>query len=369
MFSFLKSKSSRFLGVDIGTAGIKVVELESEEDKPRLRNYASVEIKNYVEVSDNSSKFGNIKMSDTRVANDLAKIIEKAKIATKKTIMSVPTSSAFYSVISLPYIKNSEMFNAVQFEAQKYIPVPLNEVVFDWNVIKEENQELDKSGIESTRRGKKVKILLVAVPVDVTKKYTNIAKLLDLDLIALETESFSLARSLAINNNGSFMIIDIGSKTTNITVVENDYVMLSHSMYSAGSEEITRAISYGFDINYSRAEKLKKDLGLNPSDSNKKVFEIIAPIINIVISEIKRIKEIYYNNNRKEIKKIVITGGSASLPGLIDYLSKELNMAVEIGNPWKSIVYNGVLEKKLKEKSHYFSIAVGLALKGFEKQI
>ena len=67
------------------------------------------------------------------------------------------------------------------------------------------------------------------------------------------------------------------------------------------------------------------------------------------------------------VKRIIVTGGTANLPGLVKYFSKELSISVEIGNPWKSVTYNKVLSGKLKKMSSDFSVAVGLALRGFEK--
>jgi len=367
MFNFFRKKPSSFLGIDIGTTSIKVVQLGMEDKNVKLENYAFLEDKDYLEVLGNINGSSNLKISDTQVIDDLTKIKKEAKITCVDTIMSIPVSSAFSSIISLPNMPEDEISRAINFEARQYIPIPINEVVFDWSVINKGDEEKSDGNFKSSDARKKIKILLVAIPKEITEKYTTIASALGLKLIALETESFSLARSLITDEKGVFTIVDIGNKMTNVTVIEDGYVLASHSAFGTGGKEITRAISYGFNVDFKRAEELKKDIGLDFSGSRKKVSEIILPTVNIIISEIKKMNEMYLRQNRRAIKKVIVTGGSANLRGLIKYFSNELNMSVKVGDPWKNIVYDKMLAGKLKEMSSDFSVAVGLALRGFEK--
>lgn len=359
-----KRKPYSFLGIDIGTTGIRMVQLRINNKEIELENYAYTETKEYMEILSNGRKTADVKMSDTEILNDLLKIIAEAKITARKTAISIPISSAFSSVMTLPDIPENEINEAVNYEARQQIPLPINEVIFGWSIINKEEKESDNQNQEQT---KKVNILLVAIPKEVTEQYTNIIKKTNLKLVALETESFSLARSLTKDNKGPSMIIDIGNKTTSIIIVENGSVSESHSIPGAGGEEITRMISHGFNIDFNRAEALKRDVGLTFNGPKKRVSEIALPIVGIIISEIKKINDSYFNKNKTHIKKIIISGSSASLPGLIEYLSKKLNTEVEIANPWKNIIYDRALSKELKKISTSFSVAVGLALRGFEK--
>lgn len=365
MFNLFKKPPSSFLGVDIGTTGIRIVQLGLREKAIKLENYASIETKDYLEILGNSGNLNNIRMSDDKIAKDLGSIMEKAGITSKNIIMSIPISSAFSSVITLPDIPRDELAKAVQFEARQYVPISLNEVVFDWSVIGKETENNQHPG---SKRMNKIKALLVAIPKETTGKYVNIARLLNLNLSALETESFSLARSLVGKKEGIFTIVDIGNKTTSVTVVENGSVVGSHSILGAGGEEMTRIISHGFNVDYNRAEKLKIDNRFNENkDSQEKICEMILPIANIIISEIKKINEAYFRINKKKIQKVIFTGGAVSFSGLIKRFSKEIGLPTEIGNPWNNIAYDEVLGEKLEDNAPFFGIAVGLALRGFEK--
>lgn len=362
MFNFFRRKPSSFLGVDIGTTSIKVVQLGSDGKDIKLENYAFLEDKDYLKIGGSN----NLKILDAQIVKDLTEIKKEAKITSNNVIMSIPISSAFSSVISLPNMPEDEISKAINYQAMQYIPIPIDEVVFDWSVInaKDENGNYNKKKLKPQN---KIKVLLVAIPKEITEKYTTIASALNLKLIALETESFSLARSLVGDEKGAFTIVDIGNKMMNATVVENGYVLASHSAFGMGGKEITKAISYGFNVDFRRAEELKKSIGLNFSGPQKKVSEIILPTINIIISEVKKMNEAYAKNNKKTIKKIIVTGGTSNLPGLIKYFSDELNISIKDGNPWKNITYDKILSGKLEKMSSDFSVAVGLALRGFEK--
>ncbi|MEA2097472.1 MAG: type IV pilus assembly protein PilM [Patescibacteria group bacterium] len=366
MFNFLKKSSSSFLGIDIGTTGIRIVQLGMRDKNVILENYASIETKDYLEILGSGGNLSNIKMSDSKIVKDLESIIKKSGVVSKKVAMSVPISSAFSSIMVLPDISNGEISKAVNFEARQYIPIPIDEVVFDWSVIGKEVFD-DKKIANKVKQIKRIKVLLVAIPKETANKYMNIAKTLNLKLIALETESFSLARSL-VDKEGTFVVVDVGNRTTSVIIVENGFVIGSHAILGAGGEEITKVISHGFNIDFNRAENLKIDIGFGKNkESEKKVSEIMLPIINIIISEVKKINESYSRANKKNVKKVIMTGGTASLPGLVEHFSKKLSIPVEVGNPWKKITCNNSLKKTLNKKSPFFSVAIGLASRGFEK--
>ncbi|MFA6096494.1 MAG: type IV pilus assembly protein PilM [Candidatus Paceibacterota bacterium] len=365
MFDFLKKRSPNYLGIDIGTTGIRLVELAKNGSRQSLVNYGHLESEDYLSLGGsvgNKKLVDNTYLSHDRIVKDLREVIAAMAIDAKKVSMSIPISSAFSSVISLPSIGEDEIDKAVNFEARKYIPIPLEEVNFGWSLVSSGG---GVAGDKNAKRG--VKVLLVAIPKDITIKYSNITQSLNLELISLETESFPLARSLADGEKGVFTICDIGSKTTSITIVEDGVVLASHSVSNIGGLEITNILSHGFNIDPKRAEALKRDIGLKFSGADKKVSEIMMPIVSVISSDIKKINETYTRDYKKEIDKIILTGGSASLPGIVEFLKNDLKVGVEIGDPWKNISFDEKLKPKLAEIAPQFSIAVGLALRGFEK--
>ncbi|NIA11590.1 MAG: pilus assembly protein PilM [Nitrospiraceae bacterium] len=220
------------------------------------------------------------------------------------------------------------------------------------------------------KKSKKVQILLVAISKEIAKRYAQIAKLAGLKVTVLETESFSLARSLIKSENGrnpdSVIIADIGSRTTNIIVISNGLVMKNHSVDTSG-DEITRALSYGLGVDFDRAEFLKRNFGLECQGINgKKICEIAVPLADMIMEEIEKMMRYYSSKKGGQVKKIILTGGSANLKGLDNYFNKKLGLTVEKGNPWKGLSYPASLAPVLRGIAPSFSVAAGLAIAGFE---
>ena len=369
MLKFLNKNSGSFLGVDIGTMGVKVVQLGGEKGSLKLETYGLLETYGSFELLNSSLQVKNSKLLSNRVSDLLKRVISESKATAKQVAMSVPIFSTFSSLIELPDMPDNEVAAAVSFEARRYIPIPLNEVILGWNIVgRRINKEAgDLGGGDSS---KKIQILLVAISKEIAKRYAHIAELSGLKLTGLETESFSLARSLIgkedVQNSEAVIIVDIGSRTTNVIIADKGLVIKNHSVNTSG-DEITRAISYGLGVDFDRAESLKRNFGLNARDtSGKKVFEIIVPIVDMVLAEVEKTMDYYFRKRGRKIGKVILTGGSANLDGLGDYFSKKLELKALVGNPWRYLSYPRSLTPVLQEIAPTFSIAVGLAMKGVE---
>lgn len=380
MLSFLNKKSASFFGIDLGTTGIRVVQLAFENGRVTLKNYVSLEAEKRIN-PDGTVVKKNIQSLDKDTIESMKTILNKAEVADHKVAMSVPASSTFTSIISFPRMPKEQIENAVNYEARQYIPIPMEEVVFGWSIISNDrkkattkaNAKADpaKPGQRAEAVGyageDKTRVLLIAIPKETSQKYLQIANSFNLDLVALETESFSLARSLIGPREGAFLIIDVGYKMTGITIVDDGSVTESHSISSVGGEELTKIIAHSFGVNEERANVLKREIGLDVNSPDKKLAEIVMPILGIIISEIKKNQQNYLRTNGKKISGIVLTGGSSRMPGLSEYLSRELNLPVEIGNPFKMVSYDSRLEGKLEAIASSYAVAMGLALYNYEK--
>ena len=163
------------MGIDIGTMGIKIVQLGEEKDKLKLETYGLLETYDSFELLNNSLRIKNSASLNSRVSELLSEVIRKSGATAKQAAMSVPIFSTFSSLIELPDMSDSEIKSAIPFEARKYIPIPLDEVILGWNVIgRKDNQKL---GGLSGGKSKKVQILLVAISKEIAKRYTQSAKL------------------------------------------------------------------------------------------------------------------------------------------------------------------------------------------------
>jgi len=346
--SFLSSnKDKYYLGVDIGSTSIKVVELIKDAQSPVLKTYG---------FSENITFDADWQKSPEKIAKVLTKVLEESGVSSKNAISALPTFSVFSSVLNLNNISRKDIDSIIQLEAKKLIPLPIEELIIDWKEIKEDNQS-----------PKDIKVLLTGAPKKLVQKYIDIFKYAKINLLSLETESFSLIRSIVGTDQSVFLLVEIGANTTDISVINNKIPILNRSI-DVGGLTITKAIKNSLNVGLERAEQFKYDLGISllKEDSNDTILKIIRETISPIISEIKYVKNMFENKDEMKIEKIILSGGSSMLAEFGDYLSKILDIKVIVGDPWHRIIYNDELKPLLNQIGPFMSVAIGLALRDIE---
>lgn len=353
---FQRFSKKNFLGIDIGTFAIKIVELSSLGGKIKLENYGQILSKALFTNSFGEFNKDNFLLSVDIICQGIKKIIEEAKMKSKEAFFSIPDFLTFFTTFSLPQMTKEEISFAVQTEARKYIPVPLSEVNWDWQIVER----------ESINKIKRLKILLVAVPREVVNQYQLIAEKLNLELLGLEAETFSLARALSEKKKEILGLIDLGAKTTTFSLIENGFLKLSHS-FDISSDDLTESIAKCLEIDYRLAEKMKIKYGIfdTKTAEGKMVKEILQPLIDSIFLEGKKFFERFVPHDKK-LEKIILAGRTSTLPGLLPKAKDYFKIEVEIADPFKNIIYPKILEENLKKIGPSFAIAVGLAMRGFE---
>ncbi len=349
------------LGVDIGTTSVKIVELSRKNDgRMRLETYGSLESVVHKQAIEETLQSSTEKISDAQAASMVKKIIKEANVKTKRVVMSAPVFSTFTSVIEFPEMSEQEIESAIKFEARQYVPVPLSEVVLGWNIIGKKTYDLLGGGSASN----KVLVLIVAIPKELSNKFANIARLSNLQLVALETESFALIRSLLGNDKSTVVLVDIGSRATNISVVSGGFIRVSRGLDTSGAE-ITKVLAGGMGIDMKRANELKRSVGLKMDGSNKQVAEVILPIVDIIMGETKRIIDVFSKKEGSEsqIERIILAGGSAGIPGLAERFTEVTKVKAMVSNPWSRVEYPEELGNILNMIGPSFAVAVGLAMR------
>lgn len=344
LFGLGEKKS--FLGVDVGSTSIKLVELSQHGKVPVLKTYG------YADRSIGDIVKGDPKVILDRVAALLKKLYTKAGISTFKAVTALPNFSVFTSVITLPVMNKKELGEAVKWEAKKFIPMPIKEVVLDWRII---------DTIQIDKRRKNYRILLTAASKNLVSRYVEIFKRADLQLLSLETEAFALGRSMLGKSKTTTMVIDTSAVTTDIIIIDNGVPALNRSI-DVGGITISRAIANALSINFKRAEQFKRDIGMSGSS---KIPNVISSIIKPVIDEMQYSLKLYQDQSGKTIESVILSGGSAYLPNLSEHFSSILNLRVTIGNPWARVAFPQELKPALEEVAPRFAVAVGLALREF----
>jgi type IV pilus assembly protein PilM len=326
MFDWLwGKKSGAQLGIDLGSYSIKIVELTKKEERAYLTNYALAQKKS-------EAAFNISELKDEEIAKILVELISKSQLASRRASVSLPVEKTFSTVINLPFMTEQELAAAVPYEAQKYVPLPLDEVILDWSVISSEKSSVKPSAKGATdsvkenstdgtkeTEGGQIQILLLAVPKEIINRITRIIKLAGLELVALEQEAFSLARSLVGNDKSTYIIVDLGRKGADLIIVDQGFIRMSHNLESTNKE--------------------------------------------IILMEIDRVVNVFQIRYNKKVGQCLLAGGRAIEKDLFDFLSSKLKIPVKVGDPFARIDCDAKLEPFLKELGSQLAIAVGLAMR------
>ncbi|MBU2025483.1 MAG: type IV pilus assembly protein PilM [Patescibacteria group bacterium] len=347
---FFGDNENDSVGIDIGTSAIKIIHLKINNDgKAVFRNFAIARLR-----QGTIQSASHIFISQ-QISQILKLALDKSKIKCRSASFSIPSFSSFISFISIPKVYEDDLDNKLQIEARKYIPIPLSKVSLGWEIINE--QEASKSmGVEAQEE--KIKVLLMAVSNDTIQKYESIAQNSGLNLKSIEVESFSLVRCLTKNEKETVLILDIGSRVCNILIVSQGFLRGSRNI-DLGGGDISEAISRSLNVDYSRSELLKRNLG----NDDPQLSKVINPIISRITSESKRIIDAFNSKNpNRKVKKVILSGGTAKLKGFPQTLNSELNLPVIEGDPWQNIKISDKHRPILDKFKYELAVATGIAM-------
>jgi len=362
MIDFLTLKPEAF-GLDISDLSLKIVKLKERRGKLSLVSFGEAEIKP-----------GIVERGEIKDEKALAEVIKKAvsnikgeALRTKYVVASLPEEKAFLQVIQMPLMKEEELRSAVHFEAENYIPLSIDEVYLDSQIVKPVFNNLDHSDI-----------LITAMPKNIINPYVSSMRIAGLIPTILEIEPQAIARALIKNQISPHpvLLIDFGATKTSFIIFAGFSLRFTSSI-SISSHKITEAIVRKLNVDLSAAEKIKKQQGIEKG--KKEISEALLPILSNLADEIKKYLAFYHShashehltpdNNPQKVQKIIICGGGANLKGLVDFLSLRLRIPIELGNPWVNILppFLKKLPSLPYEKSLAFTTALGLALRGIFK--
>ncbi|MDP3947152.1 MAG: type IV pilus assembly protein PilM [bacterium] len=344
-----------YLGVDIGTTSIKIVEVSRRGGKPSITNYGVLESYGHLERPNNAIQTSTLKMLDGETVELLLLLLKQLKVRSKNVIASIPAFSAFVTLLEFPSMPDAEMSKAMQFQARQYIPLPISEVALDWIKVGERKDE---------QGAVRQQVLLISVPNDHIEKYKNIMSAAGLNLVALEIESLSLVRVLIAEDPTPTAIVDIGARSTNIAIVDKGNLKMNVQTDFAGGA-LTQAVASGLGISNRRAEELKKRQGLMGTGGEMELSTLMMPFVDAILNEVRRAKLTYERSYGVTIERIMLSGGGANLIGLPKYAEGQLGTPVVKGAPFSRVGYPPFLEPVIPYIGQAFSVALGLGSRQF----
>ncbi|MFH0845994.1 MAG: pilus assembly protein PilM [Patescibacteria group bacterium] len=377
--SFLQKKNKSFLGIDIGSSAIKIVQLKKEKGTAVLETYGELALgpKAGLEVGRATN------LSDKEISVALMDLIQESRVSVTESGASIPVRSSLVFDMEIPDMPFEQLKKIVPIEARRYIPVPISEVMLDWRIVPKEIKEEDEEDPEDKRLAAqrpadnfvdtdqqkiigKTKVFVVAIHKNALEKCQGIIKNAQLNLNFLEIEIFSTIRSAVNHNIGTVALLDIGAGVSKMYIVEYGVIKDSH-IINRGSQDISLAISHAIGVSVDEAEEKKRSIGLTGQDGvQKEVSDIISANLKYILTEANNAIKHYQTINNKNISELIFTGGGSVIKGLPAFASSVLEINSEIANPFSKVKTPAFLDDVLKEIGPEFAVAVGLALRGLE---
>lgn len=338
------------VGIDLGYSSIKIVVLSHAQTPPRLISLGHIP----------SPQPGIISEADLdldAVTGAVKNLFQEINPPTKDIVIALPEAKIFTRVIyDLPYLSDDELAQAIRYAAEEFVPMPMKDVNLYYQVIFRSPKKDQNS---------RTVVFVVASPKALIDKYLRVFNSAGLQVVAIETESIAAARSLVSFNafSPTTLIVQLGATNTDFAVVSEGLILLTRSIATGGAA-LSRVISQGFNFELIQAEEYKKVYGLLEDQLEGKLFKTLKPVIDVITNEAKRVILAHEMQNRQRpVKRVVLTGGGAQMPGLVRYFANFLGLEVEEADPWSSVAVDPALKTKLASEASFYSVAVGLALK------
>lgn len=357
-FRFLKQQiAPRFLGVDIGTTSIKMVEVEQGERLPRLLNYAILESQSSLGRVNMALQTSSLKLFEAEAVDLLRLALGKMKPQTSDAVASLPVFSAFTTILTFPVMSDAELAKNMAYQAKQYIPLPISEVALDWLRVGEYE---DEKGV------KQQQILLISVPQAEIKKYQNIFRQAGLNLQALEVEALALVRAAVGGDPTPTLVVDIGNRSTAVAVAVGGQLKYVGQSDFAGAT-LTQAVASSLNINSLRAEELKREKGIIGTGPDYELSTVMLPFLDAIIGEVKRVEFNYHTQfpGAGKIERVLLSGGGANLLGIEKYFSQEMERPASKAAPLLNFEYPPALEPLVPELNALLCLALGVVAREF----
>ena len=334
------------IGLDIGFHSIKAVELGRVNNNTQLISLGSIAMPEQAILGDNPN-------DEKIVVDTIGKLFHDMKVKSNIVNTSLPESSVYTRVIEVPRLTDKELAASIHWEAEQYIPLPIDQVNLDYAVL------------GNGKTGNTMQVLLVAAPLAIIERYTRILSRADLVVSSIETDAISILSPQTLPEKANILLINIGARSTDICIVRQRVLTFVRTVPSGG-DSFTRAIAEELGFALPQAEEYKRAYGLDNTKLEGKIAASIAPVFSIILEEIKKILVYFREHNPEDkITTSLLFGGSAKLPGLMSYIASETGIDTILGNPFENIYVDPKIKAQVESNFSTFAIATGLALKEF----
>lgn len=343
---------SRPFGIDIGVSNMKAVWLSESNGAFSLVSVVQAPTPPKGMLSESP-------FDQEAMATAIRQLVDVGKITTPYVNIALPDSQVYTRVVEMPVLTDSELASAIYWEAEQYIPLPLNTVTLDWSILEKPDKAIE---------GGKMQVLLVGAPIMLINKYQKIFTMAGFSINVAETEILSTIRPLLQAHAPNSIVVHIGSLSTSYAILKNETIVFSYTV-ATGGIALTRAIASDFGVSVEQAEDYKNAYGIMQHGAGGKVGKSAEPILMSIVSEIKKALTFYTEKfgSGFPIQQIVLSGADANLPGIDLFFAQNCGIETVIDNPFRLLNTNSyILPKGISDKASDFTIAFGLSMRSYE---
>ena len=344
------------IALNIGSQRISVAVFESSKSGGLvLKSYDSESI-----VADPALEASRIPQSRVAIT-DLA---QRLKLGKSKVRYAISGQAVFTRFVKLPPIQADNVEQLVTFEAQQHVPFPLNEVVWDYELI------------DGAAEKEAVIVAIKGDALDEINGAVNESGLATAEVDVAPMALYNAFRAVYGQPEEPVLLVDIGAKTSNLLYIEGSR-FFTRSV-AVGGAAITAAIGKEYHISFLDAEHQKISnglVGLGPGYAQELdeavtgLAMVIRNALGRLVSEITRTTSYYRSQQGGSApRRVMLAGGGANLPYTLEFFQEKLNLPVEYFNPLQAVTLGqGVDVDQVQREAHMMGELVGLALRGVGK--
>jgi len=344
------------IGLDIGSHTLKAVQIVSSRGTAKVTRIAMAQ-------TPAGAVSEGVAANAESLASAIRHMLSAARIRGRRVVTALGGEAVIVRELKMPEMSQAELEQAVTYEAERYLPLGVQEVSRDFQVLGKAQEE------------GQVEVLLVAARKELVDRHLAALKMTGLEAEFLEVVPFSTVRSIAGPNGhteDTLVYVDLGAESSDILIMEGRRLRLARNI-PLGGNALTKAIADGLNLEFDSAQALKEQQAqMLLGDQHAQdpmvahLHDAIMPVITSIFTEVRRSLDYHQTRSRGQaISKVVLTGGTAKLQHLAPFLSEELGLPVEIGNPFANCQIDATFTPEyLADVGPLMAAAVGLALRG-----
>lgn len=335
-------KDKPVVGLDISQTGIKMMSVDRK--KMLVTGYGSIDL-------DPAKVQESLDGGDTYLSSSLSELVNKnlvGTLASDHVVLGIPAGRTFTRTFTIPLHSEKNLKDAVGLEVEQYIPIPIQALYVDYEIIERTKEQL--------------MVLLCAVPRTVVDACIAVAQGAGFTVSMVEPSVSAVARLLEATEEGHLptVIVDIGPANTDIAILDRS-IRITGSL-NVGGNTFTLDIAKKLKVPLENAHQLKILNGLSAGARQQKITAALTPSLSRIVNETRKVIRYYDERitDHNKLEQVLVVGGGANVPGIGEYFTNELVMPARVASPWQRLDFGKLPEPAKQLRPRYITVA-GLA--------